>query len=66
MNAIIVPRHGTTLQRGRDHSKRLGVKLLVAPAGRPIPEKAQLPTDLATHVKSGETIKMDGYTMKPQ
>jgi hypothetical protein len=49
-----------------NHSKRLGVKLLVAPAGRPIPEKAQLPTDLATHVKSGETIKMDGYTMKPQ
>lgn len=44
-------------------AKRLGAKLFVAPAGRPILEKAAVPANLITYVKGGETMKMSGYTV---
>lgn len=44
-------------------AKRLGIPVFVAPAGRPILEKANVPADLIKYVKGGESIKMSGFTV---
>ena len=44
-------------------AKRLGIPLFVAPAGRPILERENVPPALSRYVSGGETIKMDGYTV---
>ena len=44
-------------------AKRLKTIVFVAPAGRPILEKAQVPANLIKYVRGGETIKMDGFTV---
>lgn len=44
-------------------SKKLGVPVFVAPAGRPILEKEQVPANLIKFVRGGESIKMNGFTI---
>jgi L-ascorbate metabolism protein UlaG (beta-lactamase superfamily) len=44
-------------------SKRLNVPLFVAPAGRPILEREQVPVNLIKYVKGGEAIKINGFTL---
>lgn len=44
-------------------SKRLGATIFVAPAGRSVLEKAQVPANLIKYVRGGESLKMDGYTV---
>jgi len=46
-------------------AKRLGIPVFVAPAGKPVLEREQVPPDLVKYVSGGESIKMKGYTVMP-
>jgi L-ascorbate metabolism protein UlaG (beta-lactamase superfamily) len=55
--------HFDHLADGPALAKRLGIPIFVSPAGRPILQREQVPSNLARYVSGGETIKMDGYTV---
>jgi hypothetical protein len=44
-------------------AKRLNAPIFVAPAGRPVLERQQVPPSLVRYVTGGESIRMDGYTV---